>query len=939
MPIRDQDRGTEDPHAARLGELLHRGPELAVLEECVARLADGKPAVVIIEGDRGSGKSALLRAMTAGCKARVTLRARCHAAERGFRFGVAGQLLDRLPAVGLEELIGASEGSALEHRLFDRCYRAVRELAAQGPIVLAVDDVHLADDLSVRWLSYVTRRLDDLPAGLLVTVSAGSPALAKPAATELLADLRALTRGAVVHCNPLCAECTGTLMSRKLGRPVDRVLARQYQTLTRGNPYVLSMASAELASASGAGSDAALDLAARVVASTALGWLRHDDPVKAKVAEQFAVSGSASLETVAMLTGEGEEVAREARATFRGIGLFAPEGPDKFAHPAFGDVITAMVQPQDRAVMHAHAAKMFSQIGESATLAAEHAMLAGTIGEPWVRLVLRSAARQAAATGDWPRGASYLNRALLEPGPPWQTLAITAELSALEFHHDIEACLRQVSAASALVAADPGTEGALAVTADVALAVEDGDAAAIFCRAATELARAGSTERTALLRLAASALLCGHPHLPEQTTGIRRAMRSLASGPVDMAARQLESAFALAAAARGHHAGRCKALALRAAAGGRAGFTDPVHSTLAGAALSLVWVGELDRASDICAQALEAAHRMASPTGEGLGLFVRSEIAFQRGNLTAALNDAHQAVQMFQLVGASTLEAAAAATLARVRLIRGEPGVIPMRRASPVSRAFGHPFVLAMRQETGGMVAAAQANHALALRLYLEAGCQLMAGGMVNPACSAWRSRAVGQLVALGRVWDARTLADTELALARSWGSPGPLGRALIAASAAYDGADRRGLLVEAVTVLEDSGCRLQLARALIGLGCDMHADTAEPGRLASDLLERGLNLAETCGAVTLAATAQQAMHANGARPRGHLASTELTSAERRVAELVMTGMSNQDVADKLTLSKRTIDTHLGRIYRKLGITGRDRLREAISSSPALPGS
>ena len=655
------------------------------------------------------------------------------------------------------------------------------------------------------------------------------------------------------------------------------------------------------------------------------------------MAEQFAVSGSGTLETAALLTGQGEEVAREARATFRDIGLLAPAAPDKFAHLAFGGAITGMVQPQERAVMHAHAARMFSQIGESATLAAEHAMLAGVIGEPWTRFVLRQAARQVLATGDWLRGASYLNRALLEPGPSQQTLVITAELSALEFHHNIGACLRQVGAVFAFAAADLGTDAALAVVADAALAVECGDAAAAFGHATASLASAEHTERADLQRVAAPALLCGPPYSPEQTAGIRQAIRGLASGPPDMAARQLLSALALSTAARGRHPARCRALALLAAAGGRAGCTDPVHSTVTGAALTLVWVGDLGKASDTCAQALETAQRMASPTGEGLALFARSEIAFQRGNLTAALNDAHQALQLFQLIGASTLEAAAAAVLIRVRLTRGEAGIVPPQVTSPAPRASGHPFVLAMRQETSGMIAAAQANHTLALRQFLAAGRQLMAAGIVNPACSSWRSRAVGQLVTLGRVWEARTLADTEVTLARSWGSPGPLGRALIAAAAAYEGADRRDLLTEAVSVLEDSGCRLQLARALIGLGREVHADTARPARTASDMLERGLTLAEACGAVALVATAQWAMRANGTRPRGHFPSTELTSAERRVAELVMTGLSNQDVADKLTLSKRTIDTHLGRIYRKLGITGRDGLSEAISSPPTMP--
>jgi DNA-binding CsgD family transcriptional regulator len=45
----------------------------------------------------------------------------------------------------------------------------------------------------------------------------------------------------------------------------------------------------------------------------------------------------------------------------------------------------------------------------------------------------------------------------------------------------------------------------------------------------------------------------------------------------------------------------------------------------------------------------------------------------------------------------------------------------------------------------------------------------------------------------------------------------------------------------------------------------------------------------------------------------------------------VIPGLGNQEVAARLSISKRTVDTHLGRIYRKLGINGRNRLREALS--------
>jgi hypothetical protein len=279
-----------------MGELLHRGQAFALLEECGVRLRTGRPVVVVIEGDRGSGKSALLGAVAAGCEAGVVLRARCHGAEHGFRFGVVSQLLDRLPADDLAPVaptMAAGAAESQEYDLLDRSYRVVRAIAARGPVVLAIDDVHLADPLSTRWCSYVARRLDDLPVGVLVTVrSGGFPTGAgDPAAAELIADLGALAHSRLVRTGPLCAECAGTLIARNLGRPVDPDFARQCHALTRGNPRLLGVVAARLPAAA----DAALEVAARALAGTALGWLRQDDPVKAGVVEQFAVCGGGTL--------------------------------------------------------------------------------------------------------------------------------------------------------------------------------------------------------------------------------------------------------------------------------------------------------------------------------------------------------------------------------------------------------------------------------------------------------------------------------------------------------------------------------------------------------------------------------------------------------------------------------------------------------------------
>ncbi|WUI64740.1 helix-turn-helix transcriptional regulator [Actinomycetospora sp. NBC_00405] len=51
-----------------------------------------------------------------------------------------------------------------------------------------------------------------------------------------------------------------------------------------------------------------------------------------------------------------------------------------------------------------------------------------------------------------------------------------------------------------------------------------------------------------------------------------------------------------------------------------------------------------------------------------------------------------------------------------------------------------------------------------------------------------------------------------------------------------------------------------------------------------------------------------------------------LTASERRVAELAADGLSNRDVAQALFVTTKTVETHLGHAYRKLGVTGRDEL-------------
>jgi DNA-binding CsgD family transcriptional regulator len=91
--------------------------------------------------------------------------------------------------------------------------------------------------------------------------------------------------------------------------------------------------------------------------------------------------------------------------------------------------------------------------------------------------------------------------------------------------------------------------------------------------------------------------------------------------------------------------------------------------------------------------------------------------------------------------------------------------------------------------------------------------------------------------------------------------------------------------------------------------------------------------LATRCGATVLADRALEELAATGAKPRRVMLSgvESLTPSELRVARLAAAGMGNREIAQELFVSVKTVETHLGSAYRKLDISSRQDLPEALS--------
>jgi len=168
------------------------------------------------------------------------------------------------------------------------------------------------------------------------------------------------------------------------------------------------------------------------------------------------------------------------------------------------------------------------------------------------------------------------------------------------------------------------------------------------------------------------------------------------------------------------------------------------------------------------------------------------------------------------------------------------------------------------------------------------------------------------------------------LALARSWGAPSAVARALRELGE-LRGEEGIPDLEAAVAAVEGSPARLELAKALAALGRALRharrpADAREP-------LRRALELADACGAAALAEDVRTELYAAGARPRTAALSGAgaLTASERRVAALAAEGSSNRDIAQTLFVTPKTVEVHLSNAYRKLGIRSRRELTGALA--------
>jgi DNA-binding CsgD family transcriptional regulator len=915
------------------GGLLEREVVTAAAAELVDRVCAGGAGALFLAGEAGLGKTSVIgQACQQAAEAGLTMGVgRGHPMETGLPFGVLIQALDGAGGRGLLGEDEADLGSAADWSA--RCYRVLRWLQcrAGSPVFLGIDDLHWADADSVALVSFLCRRMGSVAFGLIASLR---PWPAR--ASETVADLAHDGHGTVLALLPLSQQAAGALLQARLRRHVPAAIQRQAFELSAGNPLLLE----QLAATIGKGADVpAADTGLTgsgqgMLLSSFAGLLAEG----MRCAQAASVLGSGFLpEIAAQVAGlKDDEVDRAIEALARtGLIKQQPGAVAEFVHPLFRQALYDDLPGAVRSRLHARAFAALHARGLDAQ-AAEHAIPGGLAGDPEAIAVLAEAGRAARRKGAIATAVSWLEKAATLAGKRASERLLMDLAEAHLAGGDAERAIviyRLLLLQSGLeptvrIAARWMLARALATTGQHDLA------AAAFAEAAD---RARDSDPATAVEVLLDAAYCAW-----LSTGAAAAMlladqaRDLASTTGVALRAQADADWAMYALMCGDPAGIAAAEA--AAASCRADGNSPqsvaetarregwgTANSLASCALGVEQLTVAERAFTVVRAAAEDADAPWAIAGLAVG---HSYTLFRMGRLEEALAAITVAVSLAELVPLMDAYANVGMACFCLHMGRLDESARLCERVEAMATARGQLHaqlflwdVVGHRRLREGAIAGACAAYDR-----LEDIRRRM--GMTEPCLPAWPRHAMSAYLAGGRIQDAQRIITwldeivprlpcrfPRIAAATGRAQLAELSGDRAAAEAYY----RSALDLHGQTDLPVEQCETLLAYGGF-LRRSGYAARARP------VLAQAAEIGERTGAHWLAGFAREELKVAGGRMRRRAAPRTLTPQEERVAGLVATGATNANIAHQLCLSVSTVETHLERIYAKLGIHTRYQL-------------
>ena len=845
--------------------------------------------------------------------------------------GVTGQPRCREP-------VGRGSGATV-HGPLAHWHRAITVLLEQGPLIVAVDDVHRCDRQSLRSLAFTLRRAAGLPLLVVATAPTGTAAQGDAALTELLAQGHWHT----VELAPLAPDAVAQLVGGRLGRRATDTLKRTCFEVSQGNPGLLNGLLDEVRATSEPTRLPAF--VGRQLAEEALLADLRRLPGTLSVAVAMAVLGTTAVEPVAGLSGLPIRSVHHAAEELGSHGALTADG-SQLASETLRQSLLGTLGPDELSNRRSRAAQLLEDAGRPIGEVADVLLTVRELGEPWMVDALYGAAHTARLQGDSATAVRYLTHCLRPSAsePASASRTIRSRAAGLLSTTDPNSALPHLRRLLELDEYDrarpgsaPGPGARPAFPDDVRRCVHllsqmldepDGTA--------DGHGRPDAGNRTLL---DSALLLSGGLDRSAISWVHDRAAVAPARHQHRLGDPRLVSAHALLSTLGGATAA---AVAEKAQSGTARSQTAVERHSVIASALMLHLADE----SEPAIAALD--HLLSRDPDKGSGqdrgpanatvLTARATVRYGIGDLDAAHDDAQRAVSGKRELGWRRRQSSALTALATILGQQGDyTGAATVLRLidQPGYREslWGYPAYLwtraALERQRGDLEAALGSLHAC--------GERLRGAGVHNPVFLPWWVEAAGVLAALGRPKQAREATDYGDELAERWGTPRSVGLSLLARGTVASGRSGTDLLTEACEVLAASPARLACAQAEHALGVALlREDDVHTARLH---LRRAFDLSVQCGALGLGSTARELLVATGGRvgPITGSRVDALTGSERRVATLAAEGLSNPDIAATLVVALRTVELHLTNTYRKLGISRRGELAAVLDQAPPGP--
>ena len=934
-------------------ELVERTVELGWIDQMLTGAVVGAGSLLFVEGEAGIGKTGLARAACARAAAHgMRVRsAQGGELEQALPFGVVRGLLAQEPDAMHDGslLVGAAalaasvlsptapsvDGGPDAYSVLHGLYWVAAGLGADAPTLLVVDDAHLCDAPSLKFLAYLARRLDGLPIALLVAMR---PAISDPQ-RDLLRVLADVARSEVVRPRPLSDQAVSALIEEALGPAPDAQFIRACSATTGGNPFLIRELIAELKASA----------VTPTRANTERVSVAAPHEVQRAILTRLAQLpvGCTALARAAAVLGDGvnrRQATRLAGLTDERTGLLVDRLAKArilerkvtltFVHPLVRTAVLSNLGPVELADAHHRAAALMRDDPQSSDRVVTHLLATEGRAESWVVYRLRDAARRAVARGAPEVAAQYLQRALAEPPPTAEHAALLLELGTAEAYAGIPAAIDHMATA-AEQSPNPvdRARASLSLTRALFLAGRTIEAVDVARTAIDEL---GDRDQTLALELEVELVSVARHDIATRPLALRRlAQRTADPQPHGPAECTMLANLAIEEAAAAAPRERVVDLAERA-------LTDSwLFETRALATVPLVvhaldFTGHAQRALEVCNRALANHRARGEVQAYAVISAFRCYTLRQLGDVTGAVADGRAAVELAAAHNVQLIHGYAAAWLALALIDAGDHMAAAEVLDNQIVALNGNgQFAANSLLSARGHLRLAQGRPDKAIDDLVRCGQGLAAWSVENPWLCPWRPQHALALHTRGNHAAAREAATTALDEALSWGAPYFIVEALrVAALTEPSGPKQERAFRRAAESAEAHGSPLDQARTQHAYGSTMRragrrADAKVP-------LRRALDLAMQCGGTGIAQLAHDELVACGAQPR-RLRTTgvqALTPTERRIAGLVAPGMTNREIAQALFVAEKTVETHLSAVYRKLDISSRSQLERALGEGP-----